>query len=191
MRKRIGEFLVEKGVLSEDQVQEILRHSQKTGLRFGESGMDLKILSPEKLQAVFGPSYAVDFFHLDPRYFPQVSRELLTAEQILRFGALPLGFKTEYRMFRARRILNVGLIDPKRTEVPGEVEKLANAKLGGGIAGTKVWLILVDQYLEILREAYATNVERIRSLNPSELDGTLLMYLENVAQPPRAAGGSR
>jgi hypothetical protein len=192
VRKRIGEFLVEKGVINEAQVQEILKYGQRTGLRFGEAGLELKILSREMLIQVFGPSFNVDFFHLNPEYFPQVTRDLFTVDQIIEWGALPLGFKTEHKFFRARKMLNVGFLDPARADAVQAAEAAARAKLGAnGIHGLKVFLILTDQFLEVMRGVYRVDEAALRARDHTSMDGTLAMFLEHVpAAAPKAEGAA-
>ena len=188
MRKRIGDFLLEKGVVTETQILEILKHSHKTGMRFGDAGLDLGIITREKMVEVFGPSFAVDFFHVEPEYFPKVTQDLLSHDLMLRYGALPLGFKTEHKFFRAKRMLNIGMLDPSRGDAPEKaLEKLqatAAEKLerqgAGAIHGTKMFLILADQFLVILREVYGLDEAALRRLDPKDLDPTLTMFLENV-----------
>lgn len=181
MRKRIGEFLLEKGVITQDQVNQILTHSRATGLRFGDAGLDLGVLSREALIEVFGPNFAVDFFHLEPEYFPQVTRDLIPIEAIVRLGALPLGFKTEKRLFRSKKLLNIGLLDPSRKDAAEECLKIAAARLGqGGIQGTTVFLVLADQFLTVLRQTYGVAESEVGSKEPPYIDETLALFLENA-----------
>lgn len=180
MRKRIGEFLVEKGVLTKLQVEQILQHGRKTGMRFGEAGTDLGVLSRDALIRVFGPSYTVPFFHIEPGLFPKISQDLFSVDVLLRLGALPLGFKTEHKFFRARKILNLGLLDPARKDAADEALRLAVAKLGAKeVQGVKVFLILADQYLQILHDTYGVTDAVIQGHDPAQIDGTLSMFLEH------------
>jgi hypothetical protein len=181
MRKRIGEFLVEKGVLTPTQVELILKHGHETGLRFGEAAMDLGVLTREQMIDVFGPSFAVDFFHVDAEYFPKITQDLLPVETMVRLGVLPLGFKTEKKWFRTRRLLNLGVLDPERKEAAGEALRAAAAKPGvGEVQGTKVFLVLADQFLQVLARVYQVDEARLRAMDPAAVDPTLMMFLENA-----------
>ncbi len=181
MRKRIGEFLADKGMLTVAQVQEILNYSQKTGLRFGDAAVEMGILTRERLIQVFGPSFGVDFFHLDPLYFPKITQDLMPVDLLVRYGALPLGFKTEHRFFKSRKLLNLGLLDPSRAEAVEEVMKAATARYGAStIHGVKVFLILADQFLTVLKHSYGLENKQLLARPESDLDDTLTLYLENV-----------
>lgn len=189
VRKRIGEFLVEKGLITQAQVEEILAHSRKTGMRFGEAGMDLGIVTRERLVRLFGPSYKTDFFNLEPRYFPEVTRDVLSSDTLIRNGALLLGYKTEYRFFRATKRLNVGLLSPEDKDAAAAVEKAAREKLGAkGFDGLKIFLVLADQYLEVLRQVYQVPDAEIREREPSQVDATLQLFVQtakDAANPGR------
>ena len=109
---RIGEFLVSKKILTPQQVDRILEYSKMRGLRFGEAGLELGYLSREAFIQVFGPNFEVDFFHLNPNYFPELTKDLIPLEMVLRYGVLPLGFKSEFGFFRRRKHVNLGFLSP-------------------------------------------------------------------------------
>lgn len=186
MRKRIGEFLVDKGVLNTQQVDRILKHSESTGLRFGEAGMELGLLDRDSMVRVFGPSFRVDFFHLDPDYFPKVTAGLIPVDLLIGWGALPLGFKTEYRFFRARKMMNIGLLNPERREevLEGIRSHLESTSGVPGLAGFKVYLILADQFLDVMESVYGISEERIRDRAVDRIDGTLELFLQHAHGEP-------
>jgi hypothetical protein len=181
MRKRIGEFLVEKGVITDAQVKQILKHSQENGMRFGDAGLELGILTSDRMVEVFGPSFAVDFFHLEAEYFPQVTRDLYPVDTLVRLGLLPLGFKVEKRLFRSKKILNLGLLDPSRRAAVDEALEAAVAKLGPReVQGVKVFLTLPDQFVTVLSQVYGQTAEQLKARDPARVDGTLALYLEHA-----------
>jgi hypothetical protein len=189
MALRIGEFLVQKGVLTGPQVDQILEHGKRQSLRFGEAGIDLGLLTEKKLVDVFGKNYRVDFFHVDARYFPQETKSVFAVEEILRWGALPLGSKTEYRFFRKGKILNVGLLDPGRQDAKLAIAAATESQ-GEGKKYTqlKFFLVLADQFLSILQSVYGVNPETLRKENRDSklqgqglqdgIDKTLAMFIE-------------
>ncbi|HTL12173.1 MAG TPA: hypothetical protein VL588_06785 [Bdellovibrionota bacterium] len=173
-RLRIGEFLVEKGVLTPDDVENILKYSRHAGLRFGEAGMEMGLITREALIKVFGPSFRTDFFHLQPQYFPMATKDLVPVETILKLGVLPLAFKTEYKMFRARKRLNLGMLDPTHSAALDQIQAL----VGGQFASIKVFLVLADQFLEVVRQVYGVTQDRLRSMRSDEIHERLQMFLE-------------
>ncbi len=93
MQKRIGEFLTEKGLLTPQEVNDVLSHSKATGLRFGDAAVDLKLVTAAELAAIFGKNNGTNFFHLHPKLFPKSTRSLFGIETLVAAGALPLGEK--------------------------------------------------------------------------------------------------
>jgi hypothetical protein len=180
MRKRIGEFLVEKGLLSASQVSQILEHSQKTGLRFGEAGIELGFLTRDKLVQVFGPGYSFDFFHVDVRYFPKATQDLLPVDLMLKRGVLPLGSKAERSWFRTRQVLNLGMLDPggpAAAKAIEEVRQAAQGKLGPGTLTVRPFLVLADQFIEVMGQVYGMTETRIRDQAAGHLEPTLAMFV--------------
>jgi len=174
-RLKIGEFLVEKGLISSSDVESILKYSKHSGLRFGEAGVELGVFTEQDLARVFGPSYQVDFFHLHPEFFPQNTKDLWSLEKALGWGALPLGTKTEYRFFRKHKRLNVGMLDPHQEGAFEEIQ----LHLKDHFTSFKVFLLLADQFVDVLSQHYGANVEELRKENSGKLSERLLMFLDS------------
>jgi hypothetical protein len=175
---RIGEYLVQKGVLTLRQVDEIMAHSRATGKRFGEAGLDLRILSEDALKRVLGKSFRVDFFHADPSYLPLEGRDIYSREQIARWGMIPLGFRMEHQFFRARRMLSVGFIDPSRLDALDQADRIARERLGPtGIHGIRPWLVVPEHFWNTVRQAFQLTPEWVLSLAAADVDPTLAEYV--------------
>src|ERR1700751_1048512 len=140
MQKRIGDFLVEKKVLTPAQVEQVLEYGRRENLRFGEAGMKLGLLTEDAMVRVFGKNYRVDFFHLDGKFFPRQTSPIIPLDTILQFGVLPLGFKNEYGLFKSGRILNLGMLDPGRKDALQAAETEARKHTESN--RTKVFLVL-------------------------------------------------
>lgn len=178
MRKRIGEFLRDQGVISEAHLKGILEHSRRTGMKFGQAGVDLGIITTEKLVEVFGPHYWVDFFHLDSDFFPSITRDLFEPEFLLRHGVLPLGYKDESSLFRKKRLLNVGFLHPTESSIR-EVEEKAISQLGKSLQGVRAFLLLGEQFVEVLEKSYGIPENAIRTRSAKTgLDETLSLFIE-------------
>lgn len=185
MAMRIGEFLVEKGLLDEKKVQRILEHSRITGLRFGDAALQLGEITREQMIQVFGPNFRINFFNLDPHYFPKETADLLTVDEIIEMGALPLGVKTETSFFRSRRCLNLGLLDPSRADVVRRAFALAKSRKGefidgAGLREPKVFLVLADQFLTVLRSVYGVGDSRVaEAVSGGKGDPILSLFVGN------------
>ncbi len=175
MRKRIGEYLVERGILKPDQVDQIVAFGQSTGQRFGEAGIELGLLTRDHLIKAFGQNYHIDFFHLQPEYFPQVTKSLLAPDLIVSHGVLCLGFKTVPGLFRSRKLLNLGLLDPSRKKSVEAATEVASQS--AGVVGVKTYLLLAPQFVSVLEQVYGLGADKI--LKFPEIDPLLKMYLDN------------
>lgn len=174
MTKRIGEFLVERKVLTPLDVEKILEYGKRENLRFGEAGLQLGLLREDALVRVFGKNYRVDFFHLDGRFFPRKTSRLIDIDTIIRYGVLPLGHKTT-GLFGMKKTLNLGLLDPGRTDALAAAEKAARANEDS--SKTRVFLVLADQFLEVLQTVYGVSLDQIAARPASEIDPTLAMFI--------------
>lgn len=170
---------MDKGIINEHQLREILNHSQKTGLRFGDSAMDLGLLTQDDLLNLFGPHYSVDYFHLDIEYFPQNTREFFDTSTIIKYGALPLGTKKVTKFFKSKKILNLGLLNPALSQNIDALEALAVDQMGcDQFAGVKVYLLLADQFLDVLEKIYNVSETEIRKLGGKDVDEALQLFLQ-------------
>lgn len=180
MPKRIGEFFVEKGILTEAEVHEILDYSKTKNLRFGEAAMQLKLLSRETLIKIFGPHFGVDFFNLDANFFPRDTMDFFSKETLVRLGILPLGLKKDWARFKRVKRLNVGVLNPGRKSFEYEIQN----HLGGHkieINTIKFYLILADPFIQVLNKIYGVSEGDLRVWPISQMDDTLKMFLERPA----------
>jgi hypothetical protein len=171
-RKRIGTLFVEKGLLNESDTDRIAEYAERSGRRFGDAAQELGLVKREDLVALFGKSDA-DFFYLDSRYFPETTKNLLSPDEILRFGALPLGSKKSTKLFRSGTIVNVGMLDPSDTSAIKAMEAIFRSR--GNALGIKVFLILADQFLDALDRVYGQKEEDFQG---KPLQETLALYLD-------------
>ena len=178
MRMRVGEYLVSRGVLTPRQVDDILSNQKSSGLRFGETGIRLRYLTEEKLKNIFGKNYRIDFFHADPCYLPPEGRDLYSREDIVKYGIIPMGYRMEHKFFRARRMLNVGFIDPSRLDSMDRADALAREKLGGaGIHGVRAWLVMPDHFWNTASQYCPLTPEWVAALGEGKVDATLLEWV--------------
>lgn len=187
MQKRIGEFLVDRGLLTLTQVDQILSYSGRTGTRFGQAALELKLITREQLIEVFGPSYEVPFFHLQAAYFPETTKNLMTVDEILKFGALPLGFKTELKLLgKKKKIINIGVLDPINETQKAGIKDTVLKRFQSEMTSTteevelKYFLILADQFISILRSHYQVSDEQLKNKPTSQLNSILSMFLERI-----------
>ena len=163
-RKRIGDYPKDKGILNAVDVERIIDYSTRTGLRFGEAGMELGLLTPERMIEVFGPSYRVDFFSVQPEYFPTQTREWFAPAFLLRWGVLPLGTKAAGGFLRRAKTLNLGLLDPSAKALD-QLEPLVLERArerDDDIQGIRCYLVLPESFLDVMSGIYGVGAAEMR-----------------------------
>ena len=107
-RKRIGDYLIEKGLIRQESVDEILKLCDEKKLRFGEAAIELGLITEDQLRETLAYPYQKEvFIRLNPDFFPRATKSVLRIEEILEMGILPLGFKTKWKLFRRKKVLNL------------------------------------------------------------------------------------
>lgn len=176
MQKKIGEFLAEKGLIHFNQIPLILEHSKRTGLRFGESAIDLGFLKPEKLIQVFGANNKVDFFYIKSEYFPKATQSLFTQDEMILYGVLPLGIKIQKNFFKTKKILNLGFLNPGDVQKLEKVKKIIHSR-NPEFNEFRDFLIISDHFLEIIEKIYSVSASELFKKKKNEIDSVLHMKL--------------
>ncbi len=173
-RKRIGEFMMEKGLIHRDWIQPILEHAKVANLRFGEAAVALGYVTEKDLrQVLLQPFGNQKVFHLDPNFIPSVTADLVPLDAMVRLGIIPLGFKNEFHWFRTRRRLNLGVLNENRREVlDWATTQLSNVK------AFKTFQVLPDEFLQTLELCYGIERSSLLGLGPEQIDVNLALYLQ-------------
>lgn len=171
MRKKIGTFLVEKGYLTQEQVREVRVYSEKTGKKFGDAALALGYITDEQLKEVFGDGFKTNFFHIDTKTFPRTTLDLFPVEEVVIYGCMPLGFKTEMDGPKELKVLNLGFLDPEDDRNTQGVLQLIKEKSFGKNKPTSVdpYLLLPENFVEVICNVYGLKKERYGVLAKGEL----------------------
>lgn len=177
MKKRIGEFLIQKGILTEAQVEEALNYSVQTGLRFGEAAEQLGFLDQSTLEKTFGQSYKTDFYYIDTGVFPTETKDLFTVDEMIEHGVVALGISAGQTLFKKnKRTLNLGYLNPQNPARTAAVEALIRSK-GVPFDSFKSYLVLVEQFVEVLGTVYNVDESFIAKREPAKIEECLQLYL--------------
>ncbi len=92
MQVRLGDLLVARGVLSEDQRQRILHAQQHNARPFGELAERLFGVDPSHIEQAWAAQYARLAEHIDPRVTipSREALELIERRQAWQFRVLPM-----------------------------------------------------------------------------------------------------
>lgn len=89
-RKKLGEILIEQGLLSEEQVQDTLRLQHQLGLLFGETLVQQKLVSEEKLVSVLVSQFGIPYMLPSMYKIPPELLEIFDPQMMRRFQFVPV-----------------------------------------------------------------------------------------------------
>lgn len=89
-RKKLGEILVEQGLLKEEEVQDALRLQHQTGMLFGEVLVQSKLISEEKIVAVLIAQFGIPYIRPSQYRIPKELLEIFDPQMMRRFQFVPI-----------------------------------------------------------------------------------------------------
>jgi type IV pilus assembly protein PilB len=89
-RKKLGEILIEQGILSEEQVQDTLRLQHQLGLLFGETLVQQKLVSEDKLVSVLVAQFGIPYIQPTSYKIPKELLEIFDPQMMRRFQFVPI-----------------------------------------------------------------------------------------------------
>ena len=157
-RKKIGEILVGKGLITAEQLGKFLHSQKETSKPLGQLLLEEEILTREELTAVIGEQLGIPHIWLrkglvDPRIV-----HVLPKEKALHFEVIP--------MFRVNNVLTLATSDPHAFFVFDEVSKITNLEV-------QPVLCRKDDIIEAIHEAYKEEVsidEVMASFDETEIE---------------------
>lgn len=89
-KKKLGEILVEQGLLSQEQVQDALRMQHQTGLMFGETLVQNKLITEDKIVAVLVAQFGIPFIKPSTYKIPKELLEIFEPQMMRKFQFVPM-----------------------------------------------------------------------------------------------------
>ena len=142
-RKKIGEILVGKGLITAEQLSKFLRSQRETSKPLGQLLLEEEIITRDELTAVISEQLGIPHIWIrkglvDPRIV-----HILPKEKALHFEVIP--------MFRVNNVLTLATSDPHAFFVFDEVSKITNLEV-------QPVLCRKDDIIEAIHEAYKAEV---------------------------------
>ncbi|MGD8371125.1 MAG: hypothetical protein PVI19_06235, partial [Syntrophobacterales bacterium] len=157
-RKKIGEILVGKGLITAEQLAELLRSQKENSKPLGQLLLEEEILTRDELTEIIGEQLGIPHIWLrkgliDPRIV-----HVLPKEKALHFQVIP--------MFRINNVLTLATADPHAFFVFDEVSKITNLEV-------QPVLCRADDILDAIHECYQKEVsidEVLARIDESEIE---------------------
>lgn len=114
--KRLGEILVEKGLITEEQCRQALDLQKKTGKRLGQIIIDLGIIKEDELLQVLSKQMALPHIWLRKGLIDPKIVDTIPGEKARRYKIMP--------MFKIKNNLILATSDPQAIFVLDEIEEM-------------------------------------------------------------------
>lgn len=164
-RKRIGELLLERGVVSREQLEEGLAHHRATKQRLGVALIQRGFVSEDQLATALGEALAIPVVDLKAAPVDWSAVHMLRA----RFCETHDLFPYEFEVVRGRKQLVVAMSDPLNVPAIEEIEFTTGLK--------------VSQRLAPLSQVRAGILRYYHKVNPEDApDGSMTIIQRGGAQ---------
>jgi len=140
-KKKIGDILVEKGLITSQQLEEALREQSISGKRVGEIFVEQKLITEEQLidtisERLSIPKLSLNLMIIDPMVIQRVSVEIAR-----RYNLIPI--------FEIGNTLTLAMSDPLNIIAIDEIKYLTGMNIKRAIATTTEIRDAIDQYYSV------------------------------------------
>ncbi|MBA3936896.1 MAG: hypothetical protein H0X38_05490 [Planctomycetes bacterium] len=90
VRKKLGEILVDQGLLSQEQVQDALRLQHQSGLLFGETLVQQKLITEDKIVSVLVGQFGIPYIRPTQYTIAKDLLEIFDPAMMRRFQFVPM-----------------------------------------------------------------------------------------------------
>ncbi len=137
-RKRIGEILIEAGLIDEDGLRAALVEQRRRGGPLGRALVDLKLVTEESVVVALSRQLAVPVVDLDGMDIAQAVIDLLPGELAEAWGIVPFA--------QPMKFLDLAMGDPTNQRVLDELRVRTNLNVRAHLAGPKAIERAIGKY---------------------------------------------
>ena len=181
MRKYIGEYLVEKGLISENQLKEALSEQRSSGERVGAVLARKGYISEENLVLALSEQLDIPFVDLKNYDIKSPILEFIPVGTAQRYQVIPL--------YRVIDTLTIAMADPLDVAVVDELRRISGLTIRPVFATPGGIKEAVIRYYQIKREDFAKPaVKKAEVFGKKEaetkVDDEAVLLKEEAAKPP-------
>lgn len=167
-QKRLGEILVEWGIITPNEIAKGLDHAKTKNLRLGEALVDLKLCSDVNVCKALASQYSMEYFDLDQNAVPPNAVNMIPDDLMRKYLVLPLGIEQGRLRVAVHDPLDLELDDILRFRLNKELRKVLAPKnrikgildeLFGTTASSTIDKTL-DKTIDRLRDSMDRSVDR-------------------------------
>src|SRR5687768_11359810 len=113
-QKRLGETLVDLGIISPKEVQKALDHAKAKNMRIGEALVDLKLCTEANVYKALATQHNMEYVDLDRDSMPSNAVALVPEDLMRKFLVVPLGTENGKLRIAVHDPLDMNMMDVLR-----------------------------------------------------------------------------
>lgn len=147
-RKKLGEILLEKGLITEEQLKEVLLEQQKTGISLGQILIDRGLITPNILGEILSTQLGIEYKKVSEIYISPDSINLIPENIIKDKKVFPIKKENE--------TLEIAILPPINPVILDDIKELTGLKIKPIIVTDNEFQRLLNQYFNIKTMASKT-----------------------------------
>jgi type IV pilus assembly protein PilB len=128
LQKRLGDILIEWGIVSQREVAKALEHAKAKRMRIGEALVDLKVCSESNVYKALAQQHNMEYFDLDKSAVPPSPGTLVPEDLMRKYMILPLGLENGKLRLAIHDPLDLEMLDILRFRLNREVRTVLAPK---------------------------------------------------------------
>jgi len=181
-KKRLGEILMEDGLIDQADLEEALQYKEKSGYRLGTALVALRIIAEWQLTQALGKALQLPVVDLNTTTPTQAALRRIPARLAERFDLIPLKLKGKAK----NRELIIAMSDPLNRSVLKRMQDVAGCPIRPALAGlSNIQRAIREHYHGTEKSKTFKDVEKMRkaskpsrgksgvSLDPASKESTL------------------
>lgn len=147
-RKKLGEILLEKGLITEEQLKEVLLEQQKTGISLGQILIDRGLITPNILGEILSSQLGIEYKKVSEIYISPDSINLIPENIIKDKKVFPIKKEND--------TLEVAILPPINPVILDDIKELTGLRIKPIIVTDNEFQRLLNQYFNIKTMASKT-----------------------------------
>jgi len=139
-RKKLGECLVEAGLISKDQLDDALRIQKETGKRLGRILLEKKLISEEALDTILSEQLGIPHVWLRKGLIDPKIVNIIPQDKARLYQVIP--------MFKVKNTLTVATADPQAIFVFDTLAKMTGCQINPVVCRADDILAAIDEYYQ-------------------------------------------
>lgn len=138
---RLGDVLVQNGVITEEDLQRGLERQKGSGRKLGETLVDEGITTEENIAKALSNQFHYDMVDLQNTEIPQEILDLVPANVLKKHRAIPFEYSPDNM-----NVLRVAMADPMDIGAMDDINIITNLQVEPVVATTGSVMLAIDQY---------------------------------------------